>query len=101
MRELQLELGPKRAAEMLYVMIHGTFTTESYPYHCREGWLGYFLRDSLWSPAWNHAHAAGAAEAIASTVNLRRNVVRLNPLHVLYIETRGQRGVNPVLKVAV
>jgi hypothetical protein len=95
MRELQIELGPKRAAEMLYVMIHGTFTTDSYPYHCRSGWLGYFLRDSLWSPAWNHAHAAGAAEAIASTVNLRRNVVRLNPLHVLYIETRGQKGVCP------
>jgi len=97
MRELQEELGlkKKKSAEMLYVMINGDFTTESQPYNCRSGWLGYLLRDSLWSPAWNHAHIAGAAEAIASTVNLRRNVVRLNPLHVLYIETRGQEGVCP------
>ena len=95
MRELQIEMGAKKSAEMLYCMIHGDFTTESQPYHCRDGWLGYLLRDSLWSPAWSHAHTAGAAEAIASTVNLRRSVIRLNPLHVLYIESRGQKGVCP------
>ena len=94
MRELQVELG-KKGAEMLYCMMHGTFTTESQPYHCRDGWLGYLLRDALWSPAWSHAHVAGAAEAIAGTVNLRRSVVRLLPQHVLYIDSRGREGVCP------
>jgi hypothetical protein len=95
MRELQIELGSKKGAEMLYVMVHGTFTTESQPYHCRDGWLGYLLRDSLWSPAWSHAHVAGAAEAISATVSLRRSVVRLLPQHILYIESRGRAGVCP------
>jgi hypothetical protein len=86
----------KRAPEMLYVMIHGDFTTESQPYHCRGGWLGYMLRDSLWSPAWSHAHIAGAAEAIMGVINLRRNIITLNPDHVLYIETRGKKGKMPM-----
>ena len=94
MRELQMEIG-KKSAEMLYTMVHGTFTTESQPYHCRDGWLGYLLRDSLWSPAWSHAHVAGAAEAIAGTVALRRSVVRLKPEHILYIDSRGREGVCP------
>ena len=50
------------------------------------------LRDALWSPAWSHAHIAGAAEAIAGVIALRRNVIKLNPQHVLYIESRGKRG---------
>ena len=58
------------------------------------------LRDALWSPAWSHAHIAGAAEAIAGVIALRRNVIRLNPAHVLYIETRGRKGEMPPLKVA-
>ena len=101
MRELQGEMLSlkKKGAEMLYVMLNGDFTTESQPYHCRSGWLGYLLKDSLWSPAWSHAHIAGAAEAIASTVNLRRNVVRLNPQHVLYIETRGKKGICPPCQI--
>ena len=93
-----VEQDRKKAPEMLYVMIHGTFTTESQPYHCRGGWLGYMLRDALWSPAWSHAHIAGAAEAIAGVIALRRNVIRLNPSHVLYIETRGRKGEMPPLK---
>ena len=32
-----VEQDRKHAPEMLYVMIHGTFTTESQPYHCRGG----------------------------------------------------------------
>lgn len=90
-----VEMDKKKAPEMLYVMIHGDFTTESQPYHCREGWLGYMLRDALWSPAWSHAHIAGAAEAIAGVIALRRNVIKLNPQHVLYIESRGKRGQCP------
>jgi len=94
MREIQIEKG-KKSAEMLYTMVHGTFTTESQPYHCRDGWLGYLLRDSLWSPAWSHAHIQGAAEAIAATVSLRRSIITLHPSHILYIESRGRQGVCP------
>jgi hypothetical protein len=90
-----VEVDRKHAPEMLYVMVHGDFTTESQPYHCRSGWLGYMLRDSLWSPAWSHAHISGAAEAIAGVIALRRNIIRLNPHHVLYIETRGKKGKAP------
>ena len=93
-----VETDRKNAPEMLYVMLHGSFTTESQPYHCRSGWLGYMLRDALWSPAWSHAHIAGAAEAIAGVIALRRNVIKLNPQHVLYIETRGKQGVMPPVK---
>lgn len=93
-----VEQDRKNAPEMLYVMVHGTFTTESQPYHCRSGWLGYMLRDALWSPAWSHAHIAGAAEAIAGVIALRRNVIKLNPHHVLYIETRGKKGTMPPVK---
>ena len=87
-----VELDKKRAPEMLYVMLDGDFTTESHPYHCRSGWLGYMLRDSLWSPAWSHAHLAGATEAITGVINLRRNKVQLNPDYVEYISSRGKRG---------
>ena len=90
-----LETDRKKAPEMLYVMIHGDFTTESQPYHCRSGWLGYMLRDALWSPAWSHAHIAGAAEAIAGVIALRRNIIKLTPQHVLYIESRGKLGQCP------
>lgn len=90
-----MEMDRKKAPEMLYVMVHGDFTTESQPYHCREGWLGYMLRDALWSPAWSHAHIAGAAEAIGGVIALRRNVIKLNPQHVLYIESRGKQGQCP------
>ncbi len=90
-----VETDRKKAPEMLYVMVHGDFTTESQPYHCREGWLGYMLRDALWSPAWSHAHIAGAAEAIGGVIALRRNVIKLNPQHVLYIESRGKQGQCP------
>ena len=65
---------PKTAPESVFVMIDGNYTTESQPYKV-SGWLGHLLKDSLWSPAWSHAHAAGAAEAIMGVVNLKRKVV--------------------------
>ena len=85
------------APEMLYCMIHGDFTTESHPYHCRGGWLGYLLKGGGWSPAWSKSRIHGAAETVYNTLYLVRNVVRLNPLHILYIDSRGRHGVNPVL----
>jgi len=66
--------NPKTAPETVFVMIDGNYTTESQPYKV-SGWLGHLLKDSLWSPAWSHAHAAGAAEAIMGVVNLKRKVV--------------------------
>jgi len=72
-RELKL-INPKTAPEVCFVMIDGNYTTESQPYKV-AGWLGFLLKDSLWSPAWTYAHCAGAAEAIMGTVNLKRKVV--------------------------
>ena len=66
--------NPKTAPEVCFVMIDGDYTTESHP-HKVSGWLGHALGASLWSPAWSHAHCAGAAEAIMGTVNLKRKVV--------------------------
>ena len=86
---------PKTAPEMRYAMLHGTFTTESQPYHCRSGWLGYIVRDALWSPAWNMAKVAGSVEAIMNNVKLRMNKVVLDPKHLLYIDSRGVYGVIP------
>ena len=72
-RELKLA-NPKTAPEVCFAMIDGNYTTESQPYKV-SGWLGFLLKDSLWSPSWTYAHCAGAAEAIMGTVNLKRKVV--------------------------
>ena len=62
--------NPRTAPDMRYLMMHGTFTTESQPYHCRGGWLGYLLRGSLWSPAWSKAHIVGAGACVIVDVCL-------------------------------
>ena len=90
-----INANPRTAPDMRYLMMHGTFTTESQPYHCRGGWLGYLLRGSLWSPAWSKAHVVGAVEAILGNTKLRRSRVKLDPRHLLYIDSRGRQGVCP------
>ena len=85
-----LDQDRKSAPELLYAMIEGNFTTESQP-HRVSGWLGFLLKDALWSPAWSHAHAAGAAEAVCGTVKLRRNVVLLSKEQLRRID-RGEEN---------
>ena len=85
----------RHAPDMMYVMIQGDFTTESHPHNCRSGWMGYIFKSCLWKPAWNKSHVEGAANHIYNTVYKLRNVIRLDPLNVLYIETRGRLGVMP------
>lgn len=85
-----LDADRKNAPELLYAMIDGNFTTESQP-HKVSGWLGFLLKDALWSPAWSHAHASGAAEAVAGTVKLRRNVVMLSKEQLRRID-RGEEN---------
>jgi hypothetical protein len=90
-----MNFEPRSAPEMRYVMMHGTFTTDSQPYNCNTGWLGYLMAGSLWSPAWSRAHVGGAGEAIIGNVKLRRSRVKLDPRHLQYIDTRGRIGVCP------
>ena len=83
----------------LFMMMEGDFTTDSLPHNVRNKWVGHMLKDSLWSPGWNHAHLAGASETIMGVINLRRNVIKLNSSHVKFILTRGKQGIAPPFRL--
>jgi hypothetical protein len=60
--------------EILFTMMQGSYTTQSHPFSI-DGWLKWFVKDTLWYPMWNKPYIRGAGEAIPQAIMLKRRQI--------------------------
>lgn len=67
----------KNGPEVLFALTQGEYTTQSYPFRI-DGWIGHMIKDCVWYPCWSSVQIAGAAEAIAAVILLKKKSFTLD-----------------------